>query len=92
MNLRSFPHYRIIDLPHDCVAKAGLKSISLIQSQRTEESGDGHTLTHAHGEISSGLKTIVAQTAVAALCVDAFAMAAHIGDFQTFITVYRKEV
>lgn len=45
---------------------------------------------HTHGEVSRGLKTIVAQTAVAALRVDAFTMAAHIGDFQTFITVHAR--
>lgn len=49
------------------------------------------TLTHAHGEVSGGLKAVVAQTAVAALCVDAFTVAAHVGDFQAFITVCRKE-
>lgn len=96
---KSLSHYLIIDLGHECLAKAGLKSISLIQSHKVMKSNSfsfflwrrRHTLTHAHGKVSCGFKAVVTQTAVAALCVDTFTMAAHIGNFQTFITVCNKE-
>lgn len=42
---------------------------------------------HAHGLVSSSLEAVVAETAIASLCVDALSMAAHIRDFLALITV-----
>lgn len=44
-------------------------------------------LTHAHGLVSSGLKAVVADAAVTALCVDTLAVAAHVGDLLALVTV-----
>lgn len=44
-------------------------------------------LTHAHGLVSGGLEAVVAEAAIASLCVDTFSMAAHIGNFLALITI-----
>lgn len=47
----------------------------------------GCVLTHAHGLVRSGLEAIVTETPVAALRVDALAVAACVGDLLTLVAI-----
>lgn len=44
-------------------------------------------LTHAHSLITSGLKAVVADAAITALCVNTLAMTAHVRDLLALVTV-----
>lgn len=83
-----------VPLPHGCLSHS---SISETRRETALASGaSAHSvpagcraepLTHAHALIGCGLEAVVAGAAVAALRVDAVAVAAHVGDLLALVAI-----
>lgn len=89
-----------VPLPHGCLSHSSIsetrRETALALALALASGASAHSvpagcqaepLTHAHALIGCGLEAVVAGAAVAALRVDAVAVAAHVGDLLALVAI-----
>lgn len=81
-----------VPLPHGCLSHSSMSGSNqgkgvTVGRRRPPGGPRRRPLTHAHALVSSGLEAVVAETAIAALRVDALAVAAHVRDVLALVPI-----